>query len=409
MYFRNSYDCIVSGGGIAGVAAALSAAAAGCRTALVEKTAWWGGLATGGMIFIYLPLDDGMGHQISFGMAEKLYRAAIQYGPGAIDENWSSPNPERDPAHHRWRTPFVPAAFILAMDELLEEAGVELYLDTAVIGVQHSDRVIRALEVFTNAGRGLLDAPVFVDATGDAAVARMAGGQTIQVGNQLAFWGMQIAEDDVPNSLNGPRLSEHLYGITRGVIDPAADRYALEERAASAFLLDSRRYLRRYYRERNLPREKLYPVVLPTLPQFRCSAHIASGAGVREDTHNCSFPDSIGMAADWCNVGIVQEIPFSAMLPHELDNLIAAGRCIDAENYAWDLVRSIPAVAVSGEAAGCAAALCVKEKCTARELDVRHLQQLVRRRGGHCAMREIGLPYRNDPGYVEPEWRHGSH
>ena len=409
MLFRNSYDCIIAGGGIAGVAAALAAAESGCKTALVEKTAWWGGLATGGMIFIYLPLDDGMGHQVSFGLAEKLYRASIQYGPGSIDARWAEPNPEQDPAHPRWRTPFVPAAFILALDELLEDAGVELYLDTAVIDVQYSDRTVRALEVFTNAGRGILTARSFVDATGDASVARMAECQTVQAGNQLAFWGMQVAEDGAPPPHGAPRLSEHLYGVTRGVITPERDRYALEPRAAGTFLLDSRRYLRQYYRERNVPREKLYPVVLPTLPQFRCSAHITSGATVREDTHNTPFADSIGMAADWCNVGIVQEIPFSAMLPQELDNLIAAGRCIDADGYAWELVRSIPAVAVSGEAAGCAAALCVKENCSARSLDVKQLQQTIRQRGGRCSMREIGLAYRGEPGYCDPVLRRGAH
>ena len=92
------------------------------------------------------------------------------------------------------------------------------------------------------------------------------------------------------------------------------------------------------------------------------------------------------------------------MMPQELDNLIAAGRCIDAENYAWDLIRSIPAVAVSGEAAGCAAALCAKNNCTTRELDIELLKQAIRRGGGRCSMQEIKLPYRGEPGYIEPNW-----
>ena len=409
MCYDSSYDCIIAGGGISGTAAALAAAAAGCKTALIEKTAWWGGLATGGLIYIYLPLDDGMGHQVSFGMAEKLYRAAIKYGPGSIDENYSKPNPEQNPAHPRWRTPFSPAAFILAMDELLENAGVDLYLDTCVIGASCTDRQINNLEIFTNAGRKTLTGKCFVDATGDAALARMVNCKTVQTANHLAFWGMQIAEDDTPQPRGNHALSEHFYGITKGIINPQADRYALEDGAASKFLLDSRRYLREYYQQRNVPREKLYPVLLPTLPQFRCSAHIVSNKTIKEDTHNMRYADSIGMSADWCNVGIVQEIPFSAMLPQEVDNLIAAGRCIDAENYAWDLIRSIPAVAVSGEAAGCAAALCAKNSCTTRTLDIKLLQQLIRQNGGHCSMQEINLPYRGDESYIEPVWLHSNH
>ena len=404
-----SYDCIIAGGGIAGTAAALAAAAGGCKTALLEKTAWWGGLATGGLIYIFLPLDDGMGHQVSFGMAEKLYRAAIKYGPGSIDEKWSESNPDKNPAHPRWRTPFSPAAFILAMDELLEAAGVDLYLDTCVINAEYSDRKINAVEIFTNAGRQILSAPVFIDATGDAALARMANCATVQGCNNLAFWGMQIAEDGTPLPCGNHALSKHFYGVTKGIIDPTPDRYALEDGAASKFLLDSRRYLRKYYQERKVDRQTLYPVLLPTLPQFRCSAHIVSGHTIKEDTHNMCYPDSIGMSADWCNVGIVQEIPFSAMLPQELDNLIAVGRCIDAENYAWDLIRSIPAVAVSGEAAGCAAALCAKNNCTTRELDVNLLQDSIRNNGGKCSMQEINLPYRGEKDYIEPVWLHGNH
>ena len=50
-----SYDLVVVGGGIAGIAAAVQAARQGCRVALVEKTALTGGLATAGLINVFLP------------------------------------------------------------------------------------------------------------------------------------------------------------------------------------------------------------------------------------------------------------------------------------------------------------------------------------------------------------------
>lgn len=65
-----SYDLVIVGGGIAGIAAAVQAARQGCRVALVEKTALTGGLATAGLINVFLPLCDGNGHQVSFGLAE---------------------------------------------------------------------------------------------------------------------------------------------------------------------------------------------------------------------------------------------------------------------------------------------------------------------------------------------------
>ena len=71
------YDVIVVGGGIAGIAAGLSAAREKKSVLLVESSFQLGGLATSGMISIYLPLDDGEGRQVSFGICEELIKLSI--------------------------------------------------------------------------------------------------------------------------------------------------------------------------------------------------------------------------------------------------------------------------------------------------------------------------------------------
>ena len=58
-------DVLVIGGGFAGIAAALSAARAGKKTMLVEKSYYLGGLGTSVLVTIYLPICDGMGRQVS--------------------------------------------------------------------------------------------------------------------------------------------------------------------------------------------------------------------------------------------------------------------------------------------------------------------------------------------------------
>ena len=73
-------DVLVCGGGFAGIAAALSAARSGKRVILLEKTYTLGGLGTAGLVTIYLPLCDGMGQQVSFGIAEELFRLSISMG-----------------------------------------------------------------------------------------------------------------------------------------------------------------------------------------------------------------------------------------------------------------------------------------------------------------------------------------
>ena len=49
---KNSYDVVVCGAGVAGVAAAVSAARHGAKTALLAKQCLLGGLATSGLIYI---------------------------------------------------------------------------------------------------------------------------------------------------------------------------------------------------------------------------------------------------------------------------------------------------------------------------------------------------------------------
>ena len=82
------YDIAIVGGGIAGGAAAVQTARMGMKTVLIEKTALVGGLATGGLINVFLPLCDGNGHQVTFGIAEEMLRKSIVYGPGEIPPGW---------------------------------------------------------------------------------------------------------------------------------------------------------------------------------------------------------------------------------------------------------------------------------------------------------------------------------
>jgi hypothetical protein len=73
---------------VASVSAALEVARSGFRTALVEKTIWFGGLATSGYVFICLPLCDGNGQQVIFGIAKDLLQLCLKYGPGEPPDGW---------------------------------------------------------------------------------------------------------------------------------------------------------------------------------------------------------------------------------------------------------------------------------------------------------------------------------
>ena len=127
------YDVAVCGAGIAGIAAAIAAARRGMRVVLIEKQCIIGGLATSGLINIYLPLCDGYGHQTSGGLNEEMIRRCVEYGPFDLPDNWGGPAGGNTgvtiTAAKRFRCGFSPAGFTLTLDKMLKEADVDLWLD----------------------------------------------------------------------------------------------------------------------------------------------------------------------------------------------------------------------------------------------------------------------------------------
>ena len=59
------------------------------------------------------------------------------------------------------------------------------------------------------------------------------------------------------------------------------------------------------------------------------------------------------------------QIPYGALVPEQVDNVLAAGRCVSAEIRMADLVRLIPNCFVTGQAAGVAAAVSVRRRLPA--------------------------------------------
>lgn len=68
---KKQYDVIVCGGGVVGVSAAVTAANDGHSVLIIEKSNILGGLATLGLINLFVPMCNGRGKQIIFGLCEK--------------------------------------------------------------------------------------------------------------------------------------------------------------------------------------------------------------------------------------------------------------------------------------------------------------------------------------------------
>jgi hypothetical protein len=68
-------------------------------------------------------------------------------------------------------------------------------------------------------------------------------------------------------------------------------------------------------------------------------------------------------------------IPYGCIVPQKVNNLLVGGRCISVDRNVLGSVRGEPTCMVTGEAAGEAAALCVKNSSAPKDLDVKVLRE----------------------------------
>jgi hypothetical protein len=90
------------------------------------------------------------------------------------------------------------------------------------------------------------------------------------------------------------------------------------------------------------------------------------------------FPDVVGVGGASNGEHGPWQIPYGALVPDKIDNVLAAGRCVCAEIRMADLVRLIPNCFVTGQAAGVAAAVATRDGCLPRDVDIVKVQKILR-------------------------------
>lgn len=192
---KGHFDVIVVGGGVAGVAAAVSAARNGVSVLLIEKSVNLGGLATEGLISWYEPLCDGKGNQVMSGMVEELIRLCCKCGFDNLPEKWGGRG-DNAIRNERFSTYYSPTLFSLTLDEFIIKNGVTLRFDTLATYPVMEDGICKGVIAESINGCEFFEASVVIDATGNASVMHRAGVPTVEGKNYMTYIAHMFTQED---------------------------------------------------------------------------------------------------------------------------------------------------------------------------------------------------------------------
>jgi hypothetical protein len=382
---RLTVDIAVLGAGIAGISAALEAARLGRRVALIDAAPQLGGESVGAMIGTFCGLygNGDAPRQVTHGIADEILRDLRAAGD-AFDITG------------RRRTIIVQyrvAALQRWIEEAVRRTSIELTLGAALTGVRRSGRRVTALELATRYGPLDVTAGGFIDASGDAALAWTAG-LTVREPLQPIYGSLIFTIEGVDAALLAAfdraelhrRLADKgaAYGLTRvdGFLfaPPENDEVLvnmthldvpLDALKMSRAVLDGRAQADRLVQFLSAE----FPLVFAHarvraygLPGARQTRGIVGSyqlraddvrAGTRFDDAiaRCSWPIEVHndvQTVHWEELGDghMHYVPFRSLAHAEADNLLAAGRCIDADPVALSSVRVMgPCIAMGAAAA----------------------------------------------------------
>ncbi len=358
---KDKCTVLVCGGGFAGIASALAAARGGADVLLLEREYILGGLGTAGIVTIYLPLCDGEGHQVSFGIAEELFMLSMKHGAeDRYPKAWLENGTLEEKIKHRFEVQFNPHIFAMAAEKLLLDNGVRILYGTTAVSVHKTDDKIDAVIVENKSGRyGIAVDRSVVDCSGDADICKLSGAETVNFGqgNVLAAWHYSLSKEGLKLRMKGACDIPDKFKTSEMPLLTTRRFTGLDGKELSEMVQMSHDRIYKDVLENKEKDESYVPVTIPTIPQIRMTRRIA-GIYTMDDTEmHKGFDDSVGTFSDWRKRGPVYKLPFSTLYGKYVKNLICAGRCISVTDAMWDITRVIPVCAVSGEAAGTAAAM----------------------------------------------------
>lgn len=429
-----TFDVLVAGAGVTGIAAALAAARQGAKTVLLEPRPFIGGnAATGLCIHTYLTKD---GRQVVYGIAQEIVDRLVEVG-GAVGH-------VKLPDGYVYAvTPVDADLFRMETTAMLAEADVLILYNTALIGAESHGGEVKRVRVAAKSRVGWIQAKVFVDATGDADLSVMAGaecreGWTGSGAMQPVSMMLRAVGVDTHRACEALAERPPAYATKKGVDKPfpvyfhgTFTPWNKVLRELGIYDHDNHQFwtntvwpnqlnvnasrlahvnandplsLSRATVQLTEQLRRLSQFLKAYVPGFEQASFIPNAfVGVRE-TRNIKglyeineddirvgrkFADTIGQACFPVDIhhpdGRSQEhidiggdgaydLPYRSLVPAGFANLLAAGRCISVSEYAHGGTRNMAPCMTTGEAAGVAAALSAASGTACPELPIARLQ-----------------------------------
>ena len=407
-----SYDVVVVGGGPAGVFAAIAAAREGVKVAIVEQYGFLGGMATAGLV-MPLSVFTYQNKQVIGGIPWEFIARLEAMGGGYVERPLGN-------------VAFDPELYKLCMQRMVIEAGIDMYMHSYLSGCVMGESGSVAAVVFENKnGTEALEAKVFVDCTGDADLATMAGvpmqeqnGEPLQpLSTYFVLAGVDTSSPLVFEAMHHNKQGENCHCLPiREYLLAHAEQLGIPEFGGPWFCTtlhegcvavnmtrtsgdacDNRDYTAAECRLR----EDVYRMADILRKNFKEFEHcyvsaVATQAGIRETrrikgVHTMTaeeyisgyrYEDSISRGAHPIDIhatkGNKQSIhfleqaayvPYRAMVAEDYPNLLVAGRAISADRKAFASMRVQASCMGTGQAAGVAAAMCAAAGCDVLSVD----------------------------------------
>jgi hypothetical protein len=380
-------DVCVLGAGIAGVSAALEAARLGRSVALVDSAPSLGGQAIGSIIgtIIGLYSHGPEPYQITHGIADDLINDLTAEGSlhrrvsmtGTITFQYD------EVRLARW------------IERKVEDAGIKAIVSAVLTHVAFDKRRVQYLEFANRFGPLRIEAQSYVDASGDASLSYEAGLEVREpdapVYGSLNFiiegYDVEAVKDLVIKDVHA-RLAERgkAYGLVRhdGFLMHFPGRnFMLANVTHFETPLDPTRSAQMVFDGRRQA-DNVIRFLRAEFPNIFANARVRTygNPGLRQTRWILSLrqltldeirqgerpADAVARCAWWVELhntkelvhweqfapGHVYYIPLSCMIPRDADNIITAGRCVDADIHALSAIRVMgPCIAMGAAAAHC--------------------------------------------------------